>query len=194
MGMYTAVVIGASSGGLSAISTILKALPRDFPLPIIIAQHLHPDQSEEFILPIDSACLLTVKIADEKEMIKAGYVYFAPPDYHLLLEKDWTFSLTVDPRVRFARPSIDVLFESAADVFASGLIGVILTGANDDGAAGMLRIKQNNGLVIVQDPATAEVGYMPRAVLSLVNNGVILPLGDIGPYLCRLAQSDFAPG
>lgn len=187
--LYQAIVIGTSTGGVIALKTFLSTLPGDFPLPIIIAQHLHPSQDDNFLSHANSHCRLSVKSADDKEAIRRGHVYFAPPNYHLLIEKDKTFSLSVDARVRFSRPSIDVLFESAADVFSSHLIGIVLTGANDDGAAGLREIKRQRGLAIVQDPGTAEADYMPRAALATVDADHILPLEEIGPLLCSLIMT-----
>ena len=187
---YQAVVIGASAGGIAALSAIFTALPDDFPMPVIVAQHLHPNQEDEFIDAFTGHCPLPIKCADEKEAIKEGHVYFAPPNYHLLIEKDHTFSLSVDPRVKFARPSVDVLFESAADAFSSQLVGILLTGANDDGVMGVAAIKKHGGLTIVQDPATAEADYMPRAALAAIKVDHVLPVTEIGPFLARLIDKN----
>jgi two-component system chemotaxis response regulator CheB len=127
-----------------------------------------------------------VKEAEEKETAVPGTVYVAPANYHLLLEDDRTFSLTLESRVRFARPSIDVLFESAADVYGSRLIGIILTGANDDGSRGLAAIKKRGGLAVVQDPTGAEVDTMPRAALRAAEVDFVLPLVAIGPFLANL--------
>jgi two-component system chemotaxis response regulator CheB len=183
---YEAVVMGASSGGWEALAEIFLALPGEFRLPIIVAQHLHPLQDAYFFLRMNDVCALTVKDADEKEAINPGHVYFAPPNYHLLIEKNRTFSLSVDERVNFSRPSIDVLFESAAEAYSDKLVGVILSGANHDGAYGLKLIKENKGLTIVQDPVTAQTDYMPRAAISAVAADHILPLHEIGPFLVGL--------
>ncbi len=187
---YQAIVIGTSAGGMNAVSSILEAIPGDFPLPIIIVQHLHPNQGDEFFRHFDNQCRLIVKSADEKEPVRPGSVYLAPPNYHLLIEKDKTLSLSVDEKVRYSRPSIDVLFESAADVFSSFLIGILLTGANDDGALGLQEIKKYNGLVIVQDPDTAEAKYMPQSALAVVDADHVLPLEEIGPFLSSLVMPE----
>ena len=187
---YKAIVIGTSSGGINALASILTILPANFPLPIIVVQHLHYSQDENFYAYLKSICFLRVKSADDKEPISPGTIYFAPPNYHLLIEKDYTFSLTVDSRVCYSRPSIDVLFESAADVFMSTLVGVILTGANDDGSRGLREIARHGGLTIVQDPATAEFDYMPQAALEAVKADHVLALQDIGPFLMTLARYD----
>ena len=186
---YRAIVMGVSSGGGDALTKILPALPKELPLPVVIVQHLHYLQDLKFIQHYNKVCKMAVNIAGEKQAIAAGHIYFAPPNYHLLIEKDETFSLSIDERVNYSRPSIDVLFESAADVYCPGLIGVILTGANADGAAGLRQIKNNKGLTIVQDPATAAVDYMPRAAIAAVDVDHVLPLEDIGPYLARLVMT-----
>ena len=180
---YQAVVIGASAGGTSALQKILPFLPADFPLPVIIAQHLHPLQNGAAIIHYAGGSALTVKDADEKESIRPGFVYFAPPNYHLLIEDDRMFSLSIDPKVHFTRPSVDVLFESAADVYGDSLMGIVLSGANQDGAEGLLRIKQRGGLTVVQDPQDAEVEYMPRAAIETVNPHRVLPAGEICKFL-----------
>ena len=138
--------------------------------------------------------MLTVKEADEKEHLEAGIVYLAPPNYHLMVEKDKTLSLTVDERFNYSRPSIDILFESAAEVFGPQLIGVVLTGANSDGSYGLKTIKAAGGLVVVEDPATAEVKTMPQAALDMLFPDYVadhvLPLEKIGPLLVRIAHSN----
>ncbi|MDH5299722.1 MAG: chemotaxis protein CheB [Desulfobulbaceae bacterium] len=181
--------MGVSSGGWAALAEILPALPADFPMPVVVVQHLHPQQDDFFLGHLNDICALRVKIADEKELLRPGHVYFAPPNYHLLIEKDRTFSLSVDQRVNFSRPAIDVLFESGAEVYSSRLVGVILTGANADGAHGLKQIKDGGGLAIVQDPATAQIDYMPRAAMAAVAVDHVLPLTEIGPFLARLGRS-----
>jgi two-component system chemotaxis response regulator CheB len=187
-GTYRAVVIGASAGGTTALQKILPFLPAQFPLPIIIAQHLHPLQDGAAIVHYAGGSALTVKDADEKEPIRAGFVYFAPPNYHLLVEDDFTFSLSVDEKVHFTRPSVDVLFESAADAYCPGLIGIILSGANQDGVAGLLRIKQRGGLTVIQDPHDAEVSYMPAAAIASVKPAHILSADEICKLLVKIAM------
>jgi two-component system, chemotaxis family, protein-glutamate methylesterase/glutaminase len=185
---YSAVVIGASAGGTHALQKILPSLPAGFPLPIIIAQHLHPLQDGLSLIHDSGVSTLTVKDADEKEAIRPGFVYFAPPNYHLLIEADHTFSLSIDPKVNYSRPSIDVLFESAANVYGSHLVAIILTGANNDGAEGLRLIKEKGGLVIVQDPQSAEFSLMPAAALQVVQPNYVLGLAEIGSWLAKLAQ------
>jgi len=187
---YKAVVIGVSAGGMSALGEILPQLPADFPLPVIIVQHLSPQSDNYMIKHFNSMSKITVKEADEKEAILPGNVYFAPPNYHLLVEEDQTFSLSVENRVNYSRPSIDVLFESAIDAYCASLIGIILTGANNDGSKGLKKIKDCGGLTIVQDPETAEVSAMPESAIKLFEPDHILKLKDIAPFLISLLKGN----
>ena len=180
---YKAIVIGASSGGWLALKKILGLLPRDFPLAIVVAMHRHPHSDGYLEKSLDNECAVRVKQADEKEIIMGGTVYFAPPNYHLLVEDNHIFSLSVAKAVHYARPSVDVLFESAAYVYGDTLAGLILTGANSDGAEGLKKIKAAGGLVLVQDPATAEADAMPRAAIKAADPDHILPLDEIGIFL-----------
>ncbi|MBW6521467.1 MAG: chemotaxis protein CheB [Desulfoarculaceae bacterium] len=183
---YDAVVIGVSAGGLNALRAILPRLPEKFPLPVVVVQHRGVESDGFFAQYLDQRCAVQVKEAEEKEQAVPGTVYLAPANYHLLLEDDRTFSLTLESRVCFARPSIDVLFESAADVYGSRLIGIILTGANDDGSRGLAAIKKRGGLAVVQDPVGAEVETMPLAALQTADVDFVLPLGAIGLFLANL--------
>ncbi len=185
---YQIIVIGGSAGAMAALSKLLPVFPAGYPLPIVIAQHLHPWQDDYHLEHFGDQCALTVKEAGDKEAIQAGHIYFAPPNYHLLINDDKTFSLSVDDKVNYARPSIDVLFESAADVYSPWLVGVILTGANNDGAEGMRLIKEKGGLTIVQDPKTAESSYMPKAAMEATQVDHVLPLSEIGKLLLQIAQ------
>lgn len=180
---YDAIVIGASAGGLTALSELLPAFPATYSLPIIVVQHLHPLQDNLFVEYLDHESALAVKEADEKEPIEAGHAYFAPPNYHLLIEDDRTFSLSVDDKVNYARPAIDVLFASAVDVYGARVIGVILTGANDDGAQGLRLVKEKGGLAIVQDPETAEAPLMPQAAIAATSVDYVLELPEIASLL-----------
>jgi two-component system chemotaxis response regulator CheB len=186
---YAAVVIGASAGGTNALQQILPRLPADFPLPIVIAQHLHPLQDGAAVIHYSGGSALTVKDADEKEAIRPGFVYFAPPNYHLLIEADHTFGLSIDPKVHFTRPSVDVLFESAADAYGTGLIGIVLSGANEDGAMGLRYLQRRGGLAIVQDPADAEVNLMPRAAIESAQPRHVLPASRIAAFLVELTRA-----
>lgn len=184
---YRAVVIGASSGGLKALKTILSVLPGDFALPVIIVVHRHPNADGYMEESLDYKCTLSVKQVDEKEKIQNGVVYIGPPNYHVLIEDTRIFSLSVEEAVNYARPSIDVLFESAADVYGPELVGVVLTGNNDDGVRGLQRIKRRGGLTVVQTPETAEAESMPKAAIAAVDPDHVLPLKEIGPFLNGLS-------
>lgn len=180
---YKAVVMGASAGGIGAISAILSSLRKDFLIPMIIVQHIS-NRSDNYITEyFNKLCNITVKEADDKEEIRPGFVYLAPPNYHLLIEKSFTFSLSTEEKVNYARPSIDVLFETAADAYREKLIGVILTGANSDGSKGMKRIRDYGGITIAQDPSTAEFATMPVATIKSGKVDYILSVKEIGEFL-----------
>ncbi|PLX10701.1 MAG: chemotaxis protein CheB [Marinilabiliales bacterium] len=186
--MYKAIVIGASAGGLYAIRDLLKPLPAEFNIPIIIVQHLSPHSDNYMIEFLNKTTNLKVKEVDEKEKIKSGQVYIAPPNYHVLIEDNETFSLSADEKVNYSRPSIDVLFYSAADVYKKNLIGIVLTGANDDGARGLFEIRKSGGLGIVQTPATAEASQMPNAAILEANPDHILNISDISKLLKQIIK------
>ncbi len=180
------VVVGASWGGLRALQTLLRDLPADLGVAIAVAQHRtaeSPRRSLESILQEQTR--MRVLEAGDKEPIEPGHVYLAPPDYHLLVERG-SFALSVDERVQFARPSIDVLFQSAADAYGERVIGIVLTGANEDGAAGLAAVKRRGGVAVVQDPVTAEAGAMPEAALKRTAADAVLPLEEIGAFVYRL--------
>lgn len=183
---FKCIVIGVSSGGVNALGTIIPSLPAAFPLPVIIVQHISPFSDNYTTRYLDNISGIAVKEVDEKEKISAGFVYVAPPNYHVLVEEDETFSLSVEDRVNYARPSIDVLFESAADAYGQALVGIILTGANNDGSRGLKIVKERGGLAIVQDPETAEVNEMPRAAIAAAPVDHILHLEEIGPFLAKI--------
>jgi two-component system, chemotaxis family, protein-glutamate methylesterase/glutaminase len=185
---FELVVIGGSAGSLDALLGILPRLPRDFPWPLTIVVHLHPRQDGGVVELMDRRCPLRVKEAEDKEALAPGHVYFAPAGYHLLIEQDRTFSLSAEEAVKFSRPSIDVLFESAAEACRSGLIGVILSGASDDGAQGLLRVKEFGGLAIVQNPAAADHSAMPRAALEAADADHVLAVREIAELLLNLSQ------
>ena len=185
---YEIVTVGSSWGGLGALRTLLADLPADFPLPIAIAQHRSAGSRDQGLAAYyDARIPLRVCTIEDKEPIEGGRVYFAPPDYHLMVERGF-FELSVDDRVQFSRPSADVLFESAVDAYGSGVIGVVLTGANADGAEGLACIKQHGGFTIVQDPETAEKREMPAAAIEAVGQpDAVLPLEEVASYLTKLA-------
>lgn len=187
--MYKTVVIGVSAGGMDALRVILSGLPASFPASLVIVQHI-AESSDSFLAEyLNHQSLITIKEAEDKESLNPGTAYLAPPGYHVLIEQDGTLSLATDPKVNFSCPSIDVLFESAADAFGRDLIGVILTGANGDGSAGLKKIKTRGGLAIVQNPETAEASYMPQAALKAIKPDYVVDLDQIGPLLQQLNET-----
>lgn len=191
---YRVVVMGVSTGGVRALEEVLGALPAQFPLPILIVQHMGPSAGGGLALLLDHQCRIRVKEADEEELMMPGSVYLAPANYHLLVETDGSLSLSNDGPVNFARPSVDVLFESAAAAFGRGVIGVVLTGAGCDGGFGVRSIKHKGGLVVVQDPADAEAATMPEFALSLVAADHVVTLEELPGLLQKLAEEGHAPG
>lgn len=161
-----AIVLGASAGALEAISELLEHLPSNFPLPIFAVVHLPADKKSLLADCLRERFQREIKEAEDKEPIQEGAMYFAPPDYHLLIEQDGRLSLSTELPVHFSRPSIDVLFESAADVYGPALIGVILTGSNDDGAKGLRMVFDAGGMVLVQCPELAQAREMPLAAIK----------------------------
>jgi two-component system chemotaxis response regulator CheB len=187
---YEAAVIGTSAGGIEALKTILPPLPASFPLAIAIVQHRDSRSSGFLAEYLNRMCRITVSEAEDKEPLCAGHAYLAPAGYHLLIESDRSLSLSADARVNYSCPSIDVLFESAADAFEGSLVGIVLTGANADGAAGLKAIKARGGLAIVQNPETAESAAMPRAAIRAAAVDHVIELEALAPLLLRLS----APG
>lgn len=186
--LYEAVVIGVSAGGLAALTKLLGVLPASYPVPVVVVQHRSRD--ERFLLEevLQVKCKIRIRQVDEKEAMKPGFVYLAPPDYHLLMEEDRSFSLSYEPPVNYSRPSIDVLFETAAQVIGTKLLGIILTGANADGAYGMKMIRKYGGMTIAQDPATADYPDMPEAAIRTGSIQKIMELDAIGDFLLALAK------
>ncbi|MFY9153110.1 MAG: chemotaxis protein CheB [Prolixibacteraceae bacterium] len=187
--MYKAIVIGTSYGGLEALKLILPAFGKDFPLPVFVVLHIGDHSNDGFVGYLNSICNLPVKEAESNEEILPGTIYFAPPNYHLLVEDESTIALSADEKLNFSRPSIDVLFESAAWIYTKYLIGVILTGANSDGANGLKMIKEFGGTTIVQNPLSAVSPAMPRAALKTAKPEIRLELEDIPAKLIQLAYS-----
>jgi two-component system, chemotaxis family, protein-glutamate methylesterase/glutaminase len=183
---YEAIVIGVSSGGMNALRLFFSQLPQKFNIPIVIVQHMGAHSTNYWIKILNESSPIIIKEADEKEAITKGYAYVAPANYHLLIEKNKTFTLTIDEKVNFARPSIDVLFESAAEAYKNKLIGIVLTGANNDGAAGLKKIKQYGGLSIVQNPEDAEASYMPEKAIETAAPDHILNLKNITALLTNI--------
>jgi two-component system chemotaxis response regulator CheB len=182
---YELIVAGTSWGGLRALEVILRGLPHDFDIPIAIVQHRRADSDDTLVALLRRYTTLPVCEAEDKQPIVRGNVYIAPPDYHLLVDGS-CFALSTDQPVLYSRPSIDVLFESASDAYRDHLIGLILTGSNQDGAYGLSRIKEGGGLTIVQDPTSAESPAMPQEAIARVRVDKVLPLAEIGPYLGEL--------
>lgn len=183
---YELIVIGASWGGLHAVGEILPALPHDTDAAVVVAQHRRANSVEGGLAGLlQVRATLPVVDVDDKAPIERGQVYLAPPDYHLLIQRGY-FSLSKEAHVHYARPSIDVLFQSAADAYRERVIGVILTGANADGAHGLAEVKRRGGVAVVQDPGTAERHEMPAAALAMTAADAVLPLSEIGPFLYGL--------
>lgn len=182
-----AVVMGASAGAVEALSAILPSLPPQFPWPVIIVVHLPPDKNSIMAKLLQMKCRVVVREVEDKEPLAGGTVYFAPPDYHVLVEHGDRLSLSSEEPVFFSRPSIDVLFESAADVYGAGLVGVILTGANSDGAHGLRAICDAGGVAVVQRPEQAYATAMPQAAIEACPEARILSLPEIAAYLNEVA-------
>jgi len=184
-----AVVIGASAGAVQALQVILTRLPAGYPLPVLVVVHVPSDRSNVLLPLFQARCQIRVKEAEDKEPLVGGVIYFAPSDYHLLVEADGALALSTDEAVNYSRPSIDVLFESAADTYGQGLVGVILTGANNDGAAGLRAVVEAGGAAIVEDPAQAYASAMPHAALDAVSTAKIMNLDAIASYLSSLGTT-----
>jgi two-component system, chemotaxis family, protein-glutamate methylesterase/glutaminase len=185
---YSIVAVGTSWGGLSALTLLLGALPAEFPIPLVIVQHRGKDSDKLLGRLLQDATDLKVCEIEDKDALCPGTVHLAPADYHVLVDGGY-FSLTIEEPVRFSRPSIDVTFMSAADSFRADVIGVVLTGANEDGSRGLAHIVQLGGRGLVQDPRTAEVPIMPQAAIKAVPTAEVLPLEAIAPRLVKLSAA-----
>ncbi|AZV27097.1 chemotaxis protein CheB [Pseudomonas syringae] len=183
-----AIVVGASAGGVEALLTMLGSLRAGFGLPIIIVLHLPEERRSQLADVFARRLALPVAEAIDKQDITPGTVYFATPGYHLSVEQDFSLSLSLEDRLHHSRPSIDFLFESAADAYGPALAAVLLTGANHDGARGLAQVKRQGGLTIVQDPDEAQVATMPRAALKIHQPDYILPIHGIGRLLVELER------
>ena len=172
---YDAAVIGGSAGGMEALEAILSPLPADYPIPIIVVSHLHKSDAGGFAEHLASKVRIQVVEAVDKQPIEPPAIYTAPADYHLLVERGDTLALSVDRKINWARPSIDVLFESAATTYGERLIAVILSGANDDGALGMLTVKRNGGRCLAMAPESARSPFMPQAAIEIAKIDEVLP-------------------
>jgi two-component system, chemotaxis family, protein-glutamate methylesterase/glutaminase len=191
MQRYEAVVIGVSAGGMKALRVLLSGFGSQLNTSVIIVQHRMESSDNYLITYLDERCRWMVKEAEEKERIVKGVIYLAPAQYHLLVEKDYTFSLTVDEPVCYSRPSVDVLFETAALAYKNRLIGVILTGANSDGSAGIQKVKAAGGLTIAQNPDTALSPVMPQAAIATGAVDFILELEDIATFLTDISRNTY---
>lgn len=192
-GRIDAIVIGASAGGVEALSILLPALSAGLRAPLIIVLHLPRERPSLLAGIFAPKCALQVKEAEDKMRVEPGTVYFAPPDYHLLIDEGPQLALSIDELVHFSRPSIDVLFESAADIYAERLMGIILTGANDDGAAGLAAVHRAGGVTLVQEPGSAQAPLMALAALKRTAADFVLPLEEIASLLNVLAPAEAKP-
>lgn len=184
-----AIVVGGSAGGVDALSVLLPALPADLRAPCFVALHLPRERPSLLVEIFAPLCVLPVLEADDKQAAEPGNVYFAPPDYHLLIEAGSQLALSVDPPVHFSRPSIDVLFESAADVYGERLLGIILSGANEDGAEGLAAVHRAGGITVVQHPGNALVSRMSEAALLGSPIDFVLTLQEIAALLLSLGNA-----
>jgi len=187
---FKAIVIGVSTGGVETLKQLLGALPKDFSLPLIIVMHISPGSGTGMAELLDETCNIHVKEADEQELPVGGTVYLAPADYHLMVEPDRRLGLSTDPPINYARPSVDVLFETAAEAFGNGLIGVILTGAGTDGSRGLKRIKEMGGVTVVQNPEDAAANSMPSNAIMAVTPDYILALADLPQLFINLLKGE----
>ena len=190
---YEIIVVGTSWGGLAAVRTILGALPAEFDIPIVVVQHRHRDSDSNLGRFITRHTHLHVCDVEDKMPVEPGRLYIAPPDYHTMVELGH-LALSTDAPVRYSRPSIDVMLTSAADAYGRRTVGIVLTGANADGASGLRRVADVGGLPIVQDPATAEVANMPEAAIAAVPQARVFPLERIGQFLATLPSIHGASG
>ena len=182
------LVIGGSAGSLQVILSLLAAIGEGFPMPVLILLHRNGGFESSLEDIFSSRTSLPIREVEEKDPLSAGTIYLCPADYHVLLEKDHSFSLDYSERVHFSRPSIDVTFRSAADVFGPGLICLLLSGGNSDGAEGMQYVQERGGLTAVQDPATADVPYMPQQVINRMKVDFIVPTDDIPRFVRQLGE------
>jgi len=185
MSRFRVVVIGCSLGGFNALSVVLAALPRDFNLPIVVAQH-RSSVAQDLALALARVSVLPVRDAEDKELLQPGHVLLAPAGYHLLIQKD-RVALSTDLPVSYARPSIDVLFESAVSSFEHAVLGIALTCSNHDGVEGARKIERAGGMMLVQDPATAEADVLPRQVLAVTKRSRTLNLHEIAATMAAFA-------
>jgi two-component system, chemotaxis family, protein-glutamate methylesterase/glutaminase len=190
---FRVIAFAASAGGLMALARVLSGLPGDLPVPVLIVQHVARDRLTRAPDILDRHTPLQVKLAEEGERIQPGVAYVAAPDYHLLVAAGDTLSLASTERVRFSRPSADVLFGSCAERYGAGVIAVVLTGTGKDAANGVLAVQRGGGVVLVQDPKTADHPGMPEAAIALDHPDFILPLDEIAGKLLSLLEQASEP-
>lgn len=183
-----AVAIGASAGGVEALCRLLPALPASTRAAVFVVLHLPRDRPSLLASIFQARCALPVLEAQDKEPVAPGTVYVAPPDYHLLVDEGPRIALSTDVPVNFSRPAIDVLFESAADLYRERLLAVVLTGANHDGAAGLAAVQQRGGVAVVQEPESAQVALMPAAALLRNPTSLVMSIGEICVLLATLGE------
>ena len=189
-----AIVIGASAGGVEALLELLPALRPGLDVPVLVVLHLPRKRPSLLTGLFAPRCALPVREAADNEPVRGGTIYFAPPDYHLLVDRGPRLALSDDDLVHFSRPSIDVLFESAADVYRQQLVGIVLTGASADGAAGLRAVRRRGGVTFVQRPDTAYCPVMPASAAPHCEPGHVLPLAAIAQQLAALAPAAPTPG
>jgi two-component system chemotaxis response regulator CheB len=182
-GRVEAVVVGTSAGGIDALGVMLPGLPGSTPFPVIVVVHLPRRELSPIVSVFASRCALEVREPRDKEAVTGGVAWFAPPNYHLLIESERTFALNVDPPVNHCRPSIDPLFESAAHAYGRALLAIVLTGANEDGAEGAAAVREAGGIVVVQDPRSAEMALMPQAAIARARPHAVGTLQEIATTL-----------
>lgn len=185
MSRYDAIIIGCSSGGLDALGRILSPLPAEFPLPLIVVMHMPQDGPSLLPEVLGQHCRIPVVEAEDKERIAPGRVYTAPHGYHLLIEGDETFSLSVDTKVNMSRPSVDILFETAAEAYGEHLIAIVLSGANRDGSQGVVAVSAAGGICVAQQPETASAREMPEGAIATGKVNKVLSPDDIAKFLMK---------
>ena len=187
-----ALVIGGSAGSIEVIVKILRKLEKNLSIAIIIIVHRKSSSDASLTNLFNNRSIIEVTEADEKEVILPGRIYLAPANYHLLIETDHTFSLDASEKVEYSRPSIDVTFQSAADVYGESLAALLLSGANSDGSEGLLTIAKAGGLTIVQDPDSAEVGFMPKAAIFKTVVDYIIDADDLPDFINKLSAAQLS--
>jgi two-component system chemotaxis response regulator CheB len=182
-----AIVIGGSTGALEALAVLLPAIPRHCAIPVAVVVHLPPTKPSHLAEVLAMRTSLPVQEVEDKQPVVGGVIYVAPPNYHLLIERGGNFALSADEQIHFSRPAIDILFDSASDSYRERLAGIILTGANADGARGLATIKRRGGLAIVQSPIGAIARNMPDAAIAASRTAHVLSLEEIASWLKDLA-------